>query len=345
MTIYFFSIHNKPSGGTKVLNQMVNLCIEKGYNSSLVSLTNNTELADFLESPAPVITLNKFKEKCTKNDIVIDCWQHKLAFEAVTNCSSQKKIFWQHGVVIPKYKYFNSNKIYTSKIYNQYWNVSKACAEDIKDTYNIESVEIINPFFDDDNLLKYKDNNKTPQNKEGILCLRRRGQEAINDIINHFPNQKITILNKPFTDQKLYSELKKHKFFISFDNGIYGKPLIANKIKRFYYLLNKTKQKILSNNWIIPKNNLLGFPMTACESAWLGTTVIGFAMGGGLEWMNNDNMYLAKDGDINSLLEKLGEAVDDSEDNINRKIENAHKDVSKFNKENSWNQLTKSLNI
>ena len=38
MKFFFLSAHNKPSGGTKVINQIVNLCREKGYKSYLVTI-------------------------------------------------------------------------------------------------------------------------------------------------------------------------------------------------------------------------------------------------------------------------------------------------------------------
>lgn len=351
MRFFFLSAHNKPSGGTKVLNQMVNLCLEKGYKSYLVIVEDKVYQAEFIKEPCSVINLTDFKRKCQKDDIVINCWQHKLSHQAVCESKSKAKIFWQHGASIPVYKDFNGEEVFKSKIYSQHWNVSEICADYIKKKYNIKKINIVHPFFDDNTLLKYLNKSKKIDNRTGILCLRRRGQEALTDIINLISDQKITILNKSFTDEQLYNELIKHKFFISYDNGVRGKILIKSKLKRFIFNISRYKNKLIkkhgfySQEWIVPKGNLLGFPVTACEAAWLGANVIGFAMGGGLEWMSNDNMYLAKDGDVNSLLEKIKEAIEDDENNQEIKRKNAFKAVSIFNKENTWKQITDLLNI
>lgn len=355
MKFFFLSIHNLPSGGTKVLNQMVNLCREKGFQSYLVTKVNQQHQASFLTQSAPVIGLSQFKQRCKKNDFIINCWQHKDLHQAVASVRARIKVFWHHGVAIPVYPNFNGEKIYQSKIYDQFWNVSQACADFIKKKYNLKKVSLVYPFFDDKTLLSFKKKSGKFKRK-GILCLRRRGSEVLPNIINLFPKQKITALNSPFTDKELYEQLVKHEFFISYDNGLNGKILIKNKYQRFLYKLARIKQnlskqyvlkrkEIYSNKWIKPKENLLGFPMTACEAAWLGTTVIGFAMGGGLEWMAKDNMYLAKDGDIDSLLDKIRQAVDDSQENLNYKRKKAFKAVSKFNKNKTWDQITKLLGI
>jgi len=343
MKFFFLSAHNKPSGGTKVINQIVNLCREKGYKSYLVTIEDKPKKADFLNNPCGVFSLKDFKNQCKKEDIVIDCWQHKLSYQAVRDCISKTKIFWQHGTLIPVYPNFNGEEIFKPGIYSQYWNASQKCANFIKNKYNFIKISVIHPFFDDEILLKYT--NYTNK-RDGMLLVRRRGQEVIPSIINSFPEQKITILNTPFTDKQLYQELIRHKYFVTCDNGLHGKLLIKNKYERFFRKAYSLKNNFLkSKKWIKHKTNYLGFPMTACEAAWLNTTVIGFAMGGGLEWMNNDNMYLAKDSDINSLLAKIKEATEDSEKNLEIKRKNAFEAVSRFNKKNTWNQLTRLLNL
>lgn len=360
MKFYFLVPHNKPSGGTKVLNQMVNLCIEKGYKSYLVINEKKAYKASFLKNPCPVMTLDKFKNKCRKEDIIINVWQQKNSHEAVSKCKARIKIFWQHGVSIPVYSDFNGEEVFTSNVYDKYWNVSKACAQYIQKKYYIKNVDIIHPFFDDDTFLKYlkKTNNSK---KEGMLLIRKRGQEILPYIIKRFPQQKITILPKIFSDDQLYKELIKHKFFVSTDNGVRGKNLIPtfkrNLIGKLFDFMFSCKEVVKNrlkkdrnlnpdkNDWVIPKGNLLGFPMTACEAAWLGTNVIGFAMGGGLEWMSKNNMYLAKDGDADSLLGKIEEAINDSESNLKKKSKRAFKAVNRFTKESTWKQLKNLLGL
>jgi hypothetical protein len=348
--IFIIIPHNNPSGGTKVANQVVNLFREKKFESFLVTLEAEPKRADFMKEPAPVISLADFKKTCAAEDIAITFWQHREILEAVKGCPAAQKIFWQHGIIIPRYRDFNGEEYFQPGIFTAYWNVSAACAEYIKKKYNLPLVKIVHPFFDDQTLLEYFQK-KEEYKREGILILRRRGQEAIPDIISAFPRQKITILEKIFHDDHFYAELIKHEFFISTDNGINGAPLIKNRWRRWLKKSRTDFREFFKGDdggqmsWIKPEKNLLGFPVSACEAAWLGTTVIGFAMGGGLEWMNENNMYLAKDGDIYSLLEKIGAALNDSRDKRETKKSLAELAVKKFSRENVWQDLAKNLNL
>jgi hypothetical protein len=348
--IFFLSCHNKPSGGTKVLNQFVNLFIEKGFESFLVITEKNPQKAAFLKNPCPIISIAEFKEKCQTDSIAITGWQHAEIYQAIKACPAKEKIFWQHGVIIPKYPDFNGEDFFKPGVFTQYWNVSRACADYIKNRYKLPEIKIVSPFFDDETLLKYQ-KEKDSQKREGILILRRRGQEAISDIVGMFREQKITILPKTFSDSELYEQLIKHKLFVSTDNGVNGKLLIKNRARRWLesarlILKNVRNPKNKNqNSWVKPEKNLLGFPMSACEAAWLETPVAGFAMGGGLEWMTEENMYLAEDGDINSLLAKIKEALEDSETALEKKIESALESVQKFSQENTWKELVKNLNL
>jgi hypothetical protein len=352
MKIYFIGAHNQPSGGTKVINQMVNLCLEKSIKSSLVINEKTVYKAKFLASPAPTITIKQLAKICKREDIVINCWQQKISHEVVSNCSAQQKIFWSHGASIPTYPDFNGEEVFKTNVYNQHWNVSKACANYIQRKYHLKKISILHPFFDDETLLKYK--KMTNNDRQGFLITSRRGQDIIPYIIQKFPRQKFTILPNGFTDEQLYQELIKHKFFISLDTGI-GHFRLSDQfqksfVENIYFNIDKLKKVFRNqstnkfNNWIVPDGGLLGFPMTACEAAWLGTIAIGFAMGGGLEWMRNDNMYLAKNKDLDSLINKITEATN-NDASYNFKRQKAFKSVSKFSKSNCWTRLNKLLKL
>jgi glycosyltransferase involved in cell wall biosynthesis len=99
------------------------------------------------------------------------------------------------------------------------------------------------------------------------------------------------------------------------------------------------------NSWLVPAGHLLGFPMSAAEAAWLGTGVIGFAMGGGLEWMSQETCFLARDRDEDSLLNSIEEVLNTPTTKLQEKIDNARLSVSRFTKEHTWNQIQQSLNI
>ncbi|HTW96833.1 MAG TPA: hypothetical protein VMD74_04225 [Candidatus Methylomirabilis sp.] len=346
--IFIILPHNNPSGGTKVANQVVNLLREKKFASFIVT-PEPAQQANFLREPAPAVSLNDFSLRVGADDIVITFWQQREILEAMKNCPAKKKIFWQHGIIIPRYADFNGEEYFRPGVFTDYWNVSAACADYIKEQYRLPEIKIVHPFFDDETL---KDFLRTPNDqREGILLLRRRGQEVIPDIISSFPEQKITILPKKFSDAELYQALAKHKYFVSTDNGVNGALLIKNNLHRAFKRVRRFWKNIFAPRaagqigWVKPKKNLLGFPVTACEAAWLGTTVIAFAMGGGREWMNDENIFLARDGDVNSLLSKAKEAIDASEEVLQRKKDLASAAVQKFSRENTWQQLKKYLEL
>jgi hypothetical protein len=350
--IFLIVPSNNPSGGAKVANQIVNLFLKKGFESFLATLETEPKKASFLKEPAPVISLEDFKRTCSAGDIVITFWQHKEILAAIKDCPAKNKIFWQHGVIIPRYADFNGEEYFKPGIFTDYWNVSAACADYIKERYGIPEIKIVHPFFDDKTLLEYFQK-KGEYKREGVLLLRRRGQEAISDIISLIPEQKITILPKTFSDAELYEQLIRHEFFISTDNGVEGAILIKNKLHRRLKRLRRILSGLLKNKdkeggqngWVRPKKNLLGFPVSACEAAWLGAVVIGFPMGGGLEWMNNDNMYQARDNDLDSLLQKTREALNENKKNLSVRKELALAAVKKFNQENTWKQISEYLNL
>jgi len=303
-----------------------------------------------MKKPASVIGLAEFKNTCAAEDIVITFWQQQDIFAAIKNCPAKRKIFWQHGIIIPRYADFNGERYFQSGVFTDFWNVSAACASYIKERYALPEVKIVHPFFDDDTLLEYFAKKEQYQ-REGILILRRRGQEAIPDIISLFPEQKITILPKTFSDSELYEQLIRNKFFISTDNGIGGKLLIKNKSHRWLKTVKRMARNIFKTEkagqlrWVKPRKNLLGFPVTAAEAAWLGATVIGFAMGGGLEWMSKDNMYLSADENIDSLLEKIKEALSAAPEELAAKTKLASASVQRFSRENTWKQLAENLKL
>ena len=86
-------------------------------------------------------------------------------------------------------------KIFITKKYGQYWNVSRSCALYIEKKYDIKNVNVVHPFFDDEEMSEFLKKEKEAK-KKGVLLLRRRGREIIPDMIKLFPNEKITILNK-----------------------------------------------------------------------------------------------------------------------------------------------------
>ena len=343
--VFLTSANNKPSGGGKVLNQVSNLFRVKGYDSYL-ALPGTPEKALWLDSPSEVISLEDMIKKCDKNDIVIDGWQKKEIYKATMRCSATVKVFWSHGASIPIGNDYVGEKAFLKNSgYTHQWNVSKVCKNYIEEKYNLKNIDIIHPFFDDNLMKKFLiQKRKFNSNRKGILCLARRGSTLIPSIVKKFcPKNKISVIHGNFSTFELYDSLLRHRYFVSLDNGISDRNL---KVKTIIYLKTFfSKDKNLRNFWLVPKGNILGFPMSACEAAWLGGIVIGFPMGGGLEWMNKNNCFIAEDRDLDSLIDAIERALNSDEKTLNKISENAYDSVKRFNKENTWKEIANSLEI
>lgn len=328
--IFFTLPHNNPSGGVKVVNEFVNLCNERGFESFLCLPTKELKKAFFLEFPSPILSLEEMLKTSSEIDYIVCCWQSKIEFKYISKAKAKRKVFWQHGILIPNTSVDVGEEVYKSGLFDAFANVSLSCAGYIKDKYNLPEVLVINPFFDikTDYLIDRKE-------KKGFLLLARRGSEYIPIISKYLKQNKesLTILHEPYKSSHFINLLKIHKFFISIDNGLkYNLPLVKKLIGK-------------KLSWIKHDKNYLGFPVPAVEAAQCRTLVIGYAMGGGLEWMNNENIFLAKDDDVNSLLEQIQYALNSNNDLLDKISKVAYLNTIKFNKENSWQQLKKILGI
>lgn len=328
--IFFTLPHNNPSGGVKVVNEFVNLCNEKGIETFLCLPASELKIASFLECPAPILSLDEMATTSQEIDYIICCWQSKIEFNSVSKAKAKLKIFWQHGILIPNTSIDVGETVYKSDVFDAFANVSYACANYIKNKYNLSTVSVINPFFEISNkqLIEQKE-------KKGFLLLARRGSEYIPTIASFLKLNKesLTVLHEPYESNHFINLLKIHKFFISIDNGLK------------YDLTIKKKLMGKKLNWIKHDKNYLGFPVPAVESAQCNTVVIGYAMGGGLEWMNCENAFLAADDDIDSLLEQIGFALKLKEEDLEEILNVAYANTRKFCKENSWKQLKKILGM
>ena len=77
----------------------------------------------------------------------------------------------------------------------------------------------------------------------------------------------------------------------------------------------------------------------------LGCAVVGAPMGGGLEWMNQDNCYLAEDLNLGSLLEQVTLALSANDQQLERKARSAFESVRIFDREKTWLELCNLLSI
>ena len=346
-TVYITGGSKNPSGGTKVMNELTNLFIEKGFESYAVT-SDDSGPASFLENPAPTLSINEYENGLKEDDITIDFWPTKRFFNISSRKKNKRRVFWQHGASIPIGNEFAGEDVFKKgNPYTHHWNVSSACADYIEYAYDLKNIDIVHPFFDTDIMKKFVAE-KDKHSREGFLILARRGQKYIPKIIKKFgTTQKITVMKPPFHEKDFFAQLLTHEFYISVDDGIHN-VILKNKIKtEIKKIVNKDFRikENSRNNWIIPKGNLLGFPMPPVEASLLGTVVIGFAMGGGLEWMNDKNCFLAKDKNEKSLFENIEKAIQTPLPDLHITKEQSFKDIQKFTKTHTWDQITNSLSL
>ena len=335
MRVFFSAPHNRPSGGIKYLNLFVNLFVEKGYESYLV-LPRKPSKASFLINPAPVIDIDTMKEICSREDIVIDNWQLREIWEASRGLPAKQKVFWHHGCHIPLGKGYVGEKVYSKdSFYTQYWNVSKACANYINETYNIESNVV--PLFSPGDPQELFSRGWPYSERDGILVVWARGQSMIPAIFKEIPLSSATAVFPGYHESEWYDLLARHRIFLSVDQGIKSTSLPA-----------KIRKRISGgslNYWKTPKTQLLGFPTPAFEAALCGCVVVGSAMGGGLEWMRKDNCFLAEDLNMESLIEETARAARATARELEDISRAAFLSVRKFTKERSWLILSQLLGL
>jgi len=343
MQVFLSGAHNRPSGGTKVINQTARLFSEKGHRAYVV-IPGEPYRARFISDPAETIGFADMVSRCRREDIIIDGWPLKESWEATKKAKAERKVFWQHGASIPIGWNFVGPKIFApDSIYTHHWNVSGACRDYLQGKYNLSKIDIVHPFFNTPSLNKYA-SRRHVRARRGILCLGARGSSVLPYILRTFsPRTKITVIYGRYHEEEFFRELLCHKFLVSLDQGI-GNPPFWFRLKRRALSLVSARERY-KNFWLVPPGHLLGFPMPPAEAAVLGTVVIGFAMGGGLEWMSEQNCFLAKDRNLKSLLLNIKRALNTSKEELQTIAERGFRATSKFTKAHTWQQICSSLEI
>lgn len=332
--------NNQPSGGIKVANQLVNLFREHNYESYIV-LPHEVYQANWLIHPAPTINIARMKELCESDDIVIDNWLDKDTIKETRELKAKTKVFYCQGCTFYKTNNLIGDKhLKTDLGYTHFWAVSNDSLNYLTKTYpRVRSWHLVNPFFDSKSIKKITSG---IQPKNEILCLSRKGNRYIQlSRILFGARIKFEIINRKFTEKEFYQLCASSKFFLSTAIGV-DDYFFKNLIKCILNTFSRKKRYDIGTH-VIPSGHKEGFPLPPAEAAMCGSIVIGFAMGGGLEWMTPSTCFLAKDRSYFSLMKKLKEALSASEGQLNAMRQNAFKAISKFNKEHTWQQIENFL--
>lgn len=324
--VYLTLPHNQPSGGVKVVNEFVQLFRSRGHEAYVCVPREHATPATFIRDPAPVMPLDEMARDSAGDDAVISTWHTEQEYRCTRDAKAAVKVFWQHGILVPTGPGSVGERVFEPGVFDQYWNVSHACGQFIKNKYRLETMYVVNPYFDPPL--------RVPEwsERSGGLVVARRGSEFIPRVRRAVEKagQRLTVLSGRFDDQALEELLLKHRFFVSVDNGI--------KRPAWWRLRSRRRRR-----WVWHGRNLLGFPVTAAQAAACGCVVVGFAMGGGLEWMTAGNMYLARDDHAASLVSAVRRCLSSGEAEWRLMAQRANRAVSRFTRDHAWSQTVAAI--
>lgn len=326
---------NQPSGGIKVANQLANLFKEHDYRAWVV-LPENAYPADWLINPAPAINSKEMIKICQENDIIIDNWLDKKTIALTKKLKAKIKIFYSQGCTFYKSKTLVGDEHFKKDLgYTHFWTISQDSLNYLSQKYPlINKWYLVSPFFDFESAAQITAKTRR-ENK--ILAFRRKGLSYIMLAqLLYGLNVKFEIAHT-FTEEEGHKLMASSKFFLSTAVGV-NKQHLQNTLKCLRYGSNKYNISV-----IIPDKPREGFPLPPTEAAMCGCIVIGFAMGGGLEWMSNKTCFLAQDRSYSSLILQIKRALSATEKQLNQVKKEAFRAISKFNKENTWKQIEKFL--
>lgn len=321
---------NSPSGGIKVANQLVNLFRKKRVESFLVP-NEEPYVADWMIHPAQVISLDRLMETCGTEDIVIDNWIDRHTVDTTEALKARVKIFYSQGSTFLKNRTLvGDSYLKTGGVYTHYWAVSADAQRILEFKYpKTGKWHLVHPYFERDAIASVRQN--TNQREDALLCLARKGKSFILTAKLALGRRiKFHVINRRFTEIEIYELMARHRFFLSTAAGI-----SPRRIKNIAKLLIRGRTSFVKV--INPYRE--GFPLPPAEAALCGSIVIGFAMGGGLEWMSPGTCFLAKNRSHLSIMRRSKEALSTPDEQLENMRVNAFQTLSKFNEEHTWEQI------
>lgn len=349
MKIYFTCPSNAPTGGAKVINEVASLCGEMGYGGLLIMPEQEAKLADFMDEPAPVISMEMVREVIRDGDVIVFGWHSLEEFDLLKTLPNVKKVFWQHGNLIPLGPGLAGPSMLDKTLLDQYWNVSNACGKEIIGRYDLGRYHLVQPFFSKSGNIQ--EVNLVRERPKTILVQDRRGVELhwMVRLVGALFGYSVRFLKAPFRVSELDAALSESQFFVSWDRGLSYRRSLRQLFWEYRQLNGSSHQKLRAlvgeRKWVKPTKNLLGFPISAAHAASRGCVVVGYAMGGGLEWMNSNNCFMARDGSAFSLAFQLVRALLKAPERLDAIALEACRDISRFSAEATWNQIRVALDL
>ncbi len=336
--IFFQSVHNDPSGGTKVIHEMVVLFRERGFEAYVFSPKEEAYKPKWLVYPAPVISDEQMISLCGENDIIIGSWPSRTISDIIRKSPAKIKIFYPQCNFFVKSKNMIGDDVFSLDWgYTHFWAVSKSNKSILDKKYDINSY-VIHPYF---NFELYKTDDII--RKRRILTLRRKGLNFIR-VVRLFFKKKIDfkVISGKFTEMDFIREALGSRFFLH--TAIGHQVNLRSKLRSYRkYILSFGRVNELTRVTYAGGKYDEAFPHPPVEAALAGCVVIGFAKNGDWEWMSKDNSFIAKDRSYIDLIRKINIAIRTPEARLIEMNINALSSLQKFNKENTWREVTSFL--
>lgn len=335
--------HNNPSGGVKVANQLANLFLDQGWRAYVV-VARRVKKALWLNHPAPVLSLQAMAKMCQQEDLIIDNWSERRTMALTLKLPAATKIFYCQGCSFPKNKDLLGDYFLRKDLgYTHFWAVSVNTLQYLQKNYPVippQKWSLVHPYFEHEIIQRMR---SWAQPKRQILCLGRKGRDYIRRAQKIFGSQIPFVLwDQPFREEEFYAQCSQSLFFLNTAIGIDNYHL-----RRFWRKVMAIMQgrEFDPLYFITPRGRREGFPLPPAEAALAGAVVIGFAMGGGREWMNRETCFLARDRRLVSLLWQIREALNASEVELSQKQKAARCALARFTPEHTWKQIKRSLDL
>lgn len=350
MKAFFTTSGPSPSGGNLVLNEIVELCRFNGLDAFLAMPDDIVAPLEFVSNPAPVVSFNYLRQNLTNDDFLVVGWHTVEERDFLRYSKARLKIFWQHGILLPLGPGLTGEDILRDQAFDQYWNVSKACGEFICEKYRVERYELVQPFFSDGRQ-EFSDVERAYSgNQLVVLAQERRGLEQKNslDKIARAGGVEISMLRSPFSNTDFINALRQADIFLSWDRGL-ELPSIRKRYWSYKEALDGklplTDALFPPKKWVDHGVQLLGFPIGAAQAAIAGACVVAYPMGGGLEWMDSSNTYLANDGDARSFQSAFRRAIEDDPKSRKLRAEKAFRRVVEFSSTRTWSKIAGAFGL